>query len=245
MASITLNNVGKVYAGGARAVGGVNIDIADGEFLVLVGPSGCGKSTLLRMVAGLESITEGEVRIGDRVVNEIEPADRDIAMVFQNYALYPHMSVRQNLAYGLKNRGTPKAEIERRVGIASDILQIGPFLDRKPRALSGGQRQRIAMARAVLRPSALLLLDEATAQVDTLTEAAIVDAINERARTGAVVTIAHRLSTVRDADWIVVMEDGRIRNIGNHDELMDKDDLYRDMVVAGRLDQGEAMLEDC
>ena len=112
-------------------------------------------------------------------------------------------------------------------------------------SLSGGQRQRIAMARAVLRPSALLLLDEATAQVDTLTEAAIVDAINERARTGAVVTIAHRLSTVRDADWIVVMEDGRIRNIGNHDELMDKDDLYRDMVVAGRLDQGEAMLEDC
>ena len=122
MASIILDKVGKVYAGGARAVGGVNIDIADGEFLVLVGPSGCGKSTLLRMVAGLESITEGEVRIGDRVVNEIEPADRDIAMVFQNYALYPHMSVRQNLAYGLKNRGTPKAEIERRLTFAAPTM---------------------------------------------------------------------------------------------------------------------------
>ena len=119
MASIILDTVGKIYAGGTRAVGDVSIDIADGEFIVLVGPSGCGKSTLLRMVAGLESISEGTVRIGDRVVNDIEPADRDIAMVFQNYALYPHMSVRQNLAYGLKNRRTPKAEIERRVAQAA------------------------------------------------------------------------------------------------------------------------------
>ena len=140
MASITLNNVGKVYPGGTRAVENVNIDIADGEFIVLVGPSGCGKSTLLRMVAGLEEITEGEVKIGERIVNQVEPAERDIAMVFQNYALYPHVSP-ENLEYGLKNCRTPRAEIDRCVNEAAEIPQIGPFLDCSC-ALSGGQRQR-------------------------------------------------------------------------------------------------------
>ena len=217
MASITLNNVGKVYAGGARAVGGVNIDIADGEFLVLVGPSGCGKSTLLRMVAGLESITEGEVRIGDRVVNEIEPADRDIAMVFQNYALYPHMSVRQNLAYGLKNRRTPKAEIERRVGIASDILQIGPFLDRKPRALSGGQRQRVAMGRAIVREPAAFLFDEPLSNLDAKLRVAMrleIKELQKRLRTTSIYVTHDQLEAMTLADRLVVLNGGQIEQIG-------------------------------
>ena len=217
MASITLNNVGKVYAGGARAVGGVNIDIADGEFLVLVGPSGCGKSTLLRMVAGLESITEGEVRIGDRVVNDIEPADRDIAMVFQNYALYPHMSVRQNLAYGLKNRGTPKAEIERRVAIASDILQIGPFLDRKPRALSGGQRQRVAMGRAIVREPAAFLFDEPLSNLDAKLRVAMrleIKELQKRLRTTSIYVTHDQLEAMTLADRLVVLNGGQIEQIG-------------------------------
>ncbi|MFN3275099.1 MAG: sn-glycerol-3-phosphate import ATP-binding protein UgpC [Paracoccus sp. (in: a-proteobacteria)] len=217
MASITLNNIGKVYAGGARAVGGVNIDIADGEFLVLVGPSGCGKSTLLRMVAGLESISEGEVRIGDRVVNDVEPADRDIAMVFQNYALYPHMSVRQNLAYGLKNRGTPKAEIERRVGIASDILQIGPFLDRKPRALSGGQRQRVAMGRAIVREPAAFLFDEPLSNLDAKLRVAMrleIKELQKRLRTTSIYVTHDQLEAMTLADRLVVLNGGQIEQIG-------------------------------
>ncbi|MEE2861170.1 MAG: sn-glycerol-3-phosphate import ATP-binding protein UgpC [Pseudomonadota bacterium] len=217
MASITLDNLGKIYAGGTRAVGDVNIDIADGEFIVLVGPSGCGKSTLLRMVAGLESISEGEVRIGDRVVNEIEPADRDIAMVFQNYALYPHMSVRQNLAYGLKNRGTPKAEIERRVGIASEILQIGPFLDRKPRALSGGQRQRVAMGRAIVREPAAFLFDEPLSNLDAKLRVAMrleIKDLQKRLRTTSLYVTHDQLEAMTLADRLVVLNGGRVEQIG-------------------------------
>ncbi|MGP1357216.1 ATP-binding cassette domain-containing protein, partial [Roseicyclus sp.] len=145
MAELRLRNVGKTYAGGVVAVSGATVDIADGEFIVLVGPSGCGKSTILRMIAGLETITDGEDEIGGRVVNRLEPAERDIAMVFQNYALYPHMTVRRNMEYGLRNRGTPRAEIDRRIAAAAETLQIAQYLDRKPRALSGGQRQRVAM----------------------------------------------------------------------------------------------------
>src|SRR3954465_5177602 len=139
MANVTLRNVRKTYPGGFEAIKGVNVDVGDGQFCVLVGPSGCGKPTLLRMVAGLETVTGGEIDIGGRIVNQIEPADRDIAMVFQNYALYPHMSVYDNIAYGLRNRGTPKDEIDRRVQEAARILAIEPFLERRPRALSGGQ----------------------------------------------------------------------------------------------------------
>src|SRR3712207_4290339 len=151
MANVTLDNVRKVYAGGVEAVRGISLEIEDGSFCVLVGPSGCGKSTLLRMIAGLETITSGQVAIGERVVNEIEPSERDIAMVFQNYALYPHMNVYDNMAYGLRNRGTPKPEIDGRVREAARILAIEPFLARKPRELSGGQRQRVAMGRAIVR----------------------------------------------------------------------------------------------
>ena len=217
MASITLNNLGKVYPGGARAVGNVNLDIADGEFIVLVGPSGCGKSTLLRMVAGLESITDGEVRIGDRVVNQIEPADRDIAMVFQNYALYPHMSVRQNLAYGLKNRRTPKAEIERRVNVAAEILQIGSFLDRKPRALSGGQRQRVAMGRAIVREPAAFLFDEPLSNLDAKLRVAMrleIKELQKRLRTTSIYVTHDQLEAMTLADRLVVLNGGRVEQIG-------------------------------
>jgi multiple sugar transport system ATP-binding protein len=161
-----MKSVGKVYPGGMRAIHDVDLEIGDGEFVVLVGPSGCGKSTLLRMVAGLEEITEGEITIGDKVVNDVPPKDRNIAMVFQNYALYPHMSVFDNMAFGLKLRKMPKEEINRRVGEAAAILEITEFLDRKPKALSGGQRQRVAMGRAIVREPAAFLMDEPLSNLD-------------------------------------------------------------------------------
>lgn len=166
MASITLEDIGKIYPDGTRAVGQVDLEIHDGEFLVLVGPSGCGKSTLLRMIAGLEDITEGKMSIGERVVNDVPPKDRDIAMIFQNYALYPHMSVRENMAFGLKLRKVPKAEIERLVNEAAETLEITEYLDRKPKALSGGQRQRVAMGRAIVREPSAFLMDEPLSNLD-------------------------------------------------------------------------------
>ncbi|HOZ64875.1 MAG TPA: ATP-binding cassette domain-containing protein, partial [Burkholderiaceae bacterium] len=169
MASITLKNVVKRYGVGKTAnqvIHGVNADIADGEFIVIVGPSGCGKSTLLRMVAGLEEISEGEVSIGNRVVNDLEPSDRDIAMVFQNYALYPHMSVFENMAYGLKIAKVPLDEIKIRVDKAAKILELGTYLQRKPRELSGGQRQRVAMGRAIVRQPQVFLFDEPLSNLD-------------------------------------------------------------------------------
>jgi len=161
-----MEGLGKIYPGGTRAVGDVDLHIVDGEFLVLVGPSGCGKSTILRMIAGLEEISEGTMRIGDLVVNDIPPKDRDIAMVFQNYALYPHMSVFDNMAFGLKLRKMDKAEIERRVAEAAEVLEITEFLGRKPKALSGGQRQRVAMGRAIVREPKAFLMDEPLSNLD-------------------------------------------------------------------------------
>ncbi len=166
MASISFDTVGKVYPGGARAVSDVSIHINDGEFVVLVGPSGCGKSTLLRMVAGLEEVTEGALKIGDRVVNDVSPKDRDIAMVFQNYALYPHMSVFDNMAFGLKLRKMGKDDIKRRVEEAAKVLEISEYLERKPKALSGGQRQRVAMGRAIVREPSAFLMDEPLSNLD-------------------------------------------------------------------------------
>ena len=169
MASITFNNIIKRYGKGPQAlqvIHGVNAAIHDGEFIVIVGPSGCGKSTLLRMVAGLEEVSDGEIRIGERVVNQLEPAERDIAMVFQNYALYPHMSVFDNMAYGLKIAKVPKDEIRTRVAKAAAILELEPFLERKPRQLSGGQRQRVAMGRAIVRQPQVFLFDEPLSNLD-------------------------------------------------------------------------------
>ena len=165
MAAIEFIDVRKSY-GALQVVHGINVAVTDGEFVVLVGPSGCGKSTLLRMVAGLEEISAGTIRIGNRVVNDLEPKDRDCAMVFQNYALYPHMSVYDNMAYGLKIRGLAKSDIDKRVNVAASILELGNFLQRKPRQLSGGQRQRVAMGRAIVREPAVFLFDEPLSNLD-------------------------------------------------------------------------------
>jgi multiple sugar transport system ATP-binding protein len=166
MAGVTFDGVGKVYPDGTRAVSDMTLEIHDGEFMVLVGPSGCGKTTALRMVAGLENISEGVVRIGERVVNHVPPRDRDIAMVFQSYALYPHLSVYENIAFGLKLRKEKKSEIDQRVHEAARILGLEPFLKRKPRALSGGQRQRVAMGRAIVRRPQAFLMDEPLSNLD-------------------------------------------------------------------------------
>ncbi|MDX0833902.1 sn-glycerol-3-phosphate ABC transporter ATP-binding protein UgpC [Sinorhizobium medicae] len=225
MATINLTDVHKTYQGDIAAIRGVSLAIADGEFIVLVGPSGCGKSTLLRMIAGLESITSGEVSIGDRVVNGLEPSERDIAMVFQNYALYPHMTVRQNLSYGLKNRNTPKDEIERRIAKAAKSLEIEPFLDRKPRQLSGGQRQRVAMGRAIVREPAAFLFDEPLSNLDAKLRVQMRVEIRrlQRALATTSVYVTHdQLEAMTLADRLVVLNGGRIEQVGTPIELYEK-----------------------
>ncbi|GGH07647.1 sn-glycerol-3-phosphate import ATP-binding protein UgpC [Alsobacter metallidurans] len=222
MAVVTLKDVRKVYAGGVEAVKGVSIDIPDGGFCVLVGPSGCGKSTLLRMVAGLETISSGEVAIGDRVVNDIEPAERDIAMVFQNYALYPHMSVYDNIAYGLRNRKTPKDEIDRRVQEAARILAIEPFLQRKPRALSGGQRQRVAMGRAIVRKPQVFLFDEPLSNLDAKLRVQMRVEIKKLQRALGVTSIyvTHdQVEAMTLSDKLVVMSGGQVEQVGTPTEV--------------------------
>ena len=217
MARVKINNVSKLYAGDVKAVNGVTIDIKDGEFIVLVGPSGCGKSTLLRMVAGLEEISDGEISIGERVVNDVEPADRDIAMVFQNYALYPHMSVYDNLAYGLRNRKTPKAEIEARVAEAARMLEIASFLTRKPRALSGGQRQRVAMGRAIVRNPEVFLFDEPLSNLDAKLRVSMrgeIKQLHRRLKTTAIYVTHDQLEAMTLADRLVVLNKGSIEQIG-------------------------------
>ena len=217
MASVTLHDVRKVYSGGVAAVKGVSFDVPDGQFCVLVGPSGCGKSTLLRMVAGIETITSGEVSIDGRVVNDIEPADRDIAMVFQNYALYPHMNVYDNMAYGLRNRRTPKPEIEERVQEAARILEIGDYLKRKPRELSGGQRQRVAMGRAIVRRPKVFLFDEPLSNLDAKLRVSMRVEIKKLQRAFATTSlyVTHdQLEAMTLADILVVMNGGLVEQIG-------------------------------
>ncbi|TPW29038.1 sn-glycerol-3-phosphate import ATP-binding protein UgpC [Pararhizobium mangrovi] len=217
MARVSIDTVRKVYAGNVEAVKGVSLDIADGDLVVLVGPSGCGKSTLLRMVAGLETITDGTISIGDRVVNDVNPADRDIAMVFQNYALYPHMTVRQNLAYGLKNRGEKKDAIDKRVREAADILEIGDFLDRKPRQLSGGQRQRVAMGRAIVREPAAFLFDEPLSNLDAKLRVQMrgeIKQLQRRLKTTALYVTHDQLEAMTLADMLVVLNGGRVEQVG-------------------------------
>jgi sn-glycerol 3-phosphate transport system ATP-binding protein len=217
MADVTIDNIRKVYAGNVEAVKGVSVEIPDGSFCVLVGPSGCGKSTLLRMVAGLETITTGECRIGGRVVNQVEPADRDIAMVFQNYALYPHMSVYDNMAYGLRNRKTPEPEIKARVAEAARILAIEPFLERRPRQLSGGQRQRVAMGRAIVRKPQVFLFDEPLSNLDAKLRVQMRVEIKKLQRALGVTSIyvTHdQVEAMTLSDQLVVMNGGRIEQIG-------------------------------
>ena len=225
MARIEINQVSKVYSNGLTAVDSVSVDVADGEFIVLVGPSGCGKSTLLRMVAGLEDISKGEVKIADKVVNETDPADRDIAMVFQNYALYPHMTVYDNLAYGLKNRRTPKAEIAARVAEAAKMLELEPYLERKPRALSGGQRQRVAMGRAIVRKPAAFLFDEPLSNLDAKLRVSMrgeIRKLQRRLGTTSIYVTHDQLEAMTLADRLVVLNAGRIEQIGSPLEIYHK-----------------------
>jgi sn-glycerol 3-phosphate transport system ATP-binding protein len=222
VADVTISNVRKVYPGNVEAVKGVSIEIPDGGFCVLVGPSGCGKSTLLRMVAGLETISSGEVTIGGRVVNEVEPSDRDIAMVFQNYALYPHMSVYDNMAYGLRNRGTPKAEIDQRVREAARILAIEPFLERRPRALSGGQRQRVAMGRAIVRKPQVFLFDEPLSNLDAKLRVQMrveIKKLQRQLGVTAIYVTHDQVEAMTLSDKLVVMNGGRIEQMGPPQEV--------------------------
>ena len=221
MATVTLENICKSF-GKTDVIHGVDIDIADGEFIVIVGPSGCGKSTLLRMIAGLETVTSGEVRIGGRRVNDVEPMDRDIAMVFQNYALYPHMNVFDNMAYGLKIAGKPRAEIAERVAGAARLLQLEPYLDRKPRELSGGQRQRVAMGRAIVRKPAVFLFDEPLSNLDAKLRVQMRLEIRQLQRDLGVtaVYVTHdQVEAMTLADKIVVLRAGRVEQVGKPLEL--------------------------
>ena len=220
MAKVELKGIGKIYDGNVRAVENANIVIEDQEFVVFVGPSGCGKSTTLRMVAGLEEISEGDLYIDGERMNDVPPKDRNIAMVFQNYALYPHMTVYDNMAFGLKIRKVDKQEIERRVHEAARILDIEKLLDRKPKALSGGQRQRLSIARAVFKNPPILILDEATSALDTTSERLVQNALDHLMSGRTTIVIAHRLSTIIHADVICVVDGGRIVEQGTHEELL-------------------------
>jgi multiple sugar transport system ATP-binding protein len=216
MAEVVIENVTKVYPGGVVAVKNADLTIHDEEFLVLVGPSGCGKSTTLRMIAGLEEITEGIIRIGQRVVNDVPPKDRDIAMVFQNYALYPHMTVYKNMAFGLKLRGFPRAEIEERVQDAARILGIKSLLDRKPKALSGGQRQRVALGRAIVRKPAAFLFDEPLSNLDAKLRVemrAELAKLHHRLHTTTIYVTHDQVEAMTLGDRIVVQDDGVIQQV--------------------------------
>src|SRR5687767_74521 len=216
MASVTFRDVRKRY-GELEVIHGVSTEVADGEFVVIVGPSGCGKSTLLRMVAGLEPITSGEIRIGTRVVNELEPKDRDIAMVFQNYALYPHMSVYDNMSYGLRIKRFSKQDIDARVQKAAGILELKPFLERKPRQLSGGQRQRVAMGRAIVREPAVFLFDEPLSNLDAKLRVqmrAELQALHRRLGTTSLYVTHDQVEAMTLAHRMIVMNAGRAEQIG-------------------------------
>jgi multiple sugar transport system ATP-binding protein len=223
MASVAIRDVRKSF-GPTAVIHGVDISITDGEFVVLVGPSGCGKSTLLRMIAGLENITGGEISIGDRVVNNLPPKERDIAMVFQNYALYPHMTVAANMAFSMKLRGAPKEEIDARVNRAAAILDLGPYLERFPRQLSGGQRQRVAMGRAIVRDPQVFLFDEPLSNLDAKLRVQMrteIKELHQRLKTTTVYVTHDQIEAMTMADKIVVMHDGIVEQIGTPLELYD------------------------
>jgi multiple sugar transport system ATP-binding protein len=225
MASVKLKNVYKRFEGGVTAVSDFNLDIEDKEFIILVGPSGCGKTTTLRMVAGLEEITEGEIYIGDRLVNDVQPKDRDIAMVFQNYALYPHMTVFDNMAFGLKLRKTPKDEIKKRVHEAAKILEIEHLLDRKPKALSGGQRQRVALGRAIVRDPKVFLMDEPLSNLDAKLRVQMrleITKLHQKLNTTFIYVTHDQTEAMTMGTRIVVMKDGFIQQVDTPTALYDR-----------------------
>jgi multiple sugar transport system ATP-binding protein len=224
VAAVSFEGVSKVYPDGTRAVNHVDLGIHDGEFVVLVGPSGCGKTTALRMVAGLEDISEGVVKIGERVVNYVPSRDRDIAMVFQSYALYPHLSVYDNIAFGLKLKGVPKDEIEKRVQEAARILDLEPFLKRKPRALSGGQRQRVAMGRAIVRQPAAFLMDEPLSNLDAKLRVAMraeIASIQQRLGVTTIYVTHDQIEAMTMGDRVAVMRKGELQQVASPQELYD------------------------
>ena len=233
MGAIKINSVGKIYPNGTRALEDVNIEINDGEFVVLVGPSGCGKTTLLRMVAGLEDITEGEISIDKKVVNEVAPKDRDIAMVFQNYALYPHMSVYDNMAFSLKLRKLPKAEIDQKVNDAAKILEIDELLERKPKALSGGQRQRVAMGRAIVRNPEAFLMDEPLSNLDAKLRVqmrAELGQLHTQLETTTLYVTHDQVEAMTMGDRVAVIRKGELQQIDTPREIY----LYpKNIFVAG------------
>ena len=233
MASLSLKNVCKVYPNGFEAVKDFNLEIADQEFIIFVGPSGCGKSTTLRMIAGLEDISSGELKIGDRVVNDVEPKDRDIAMVFQNYALYPHMSVYDNMAFGLKLRKVPKDEIDKMVKEAAKILDLTALLDRKPKALSGGQRQRVAMGRAIVRNPKVFLMDEPLSNLDAKLRGQMrieISKLHQRLGTTIIYVTHDQTEAMTLGTRIVVMKDGVVQQVDTPQNLYQKP---QNLFVAG------------
>ncbi|MGZ5036872.1 MAG: sn-glycerol-3-phosphate import ATP-binding protein UgpC [Usitatibacter sp.] len=224
MAEISLRDVKKSYTRELRVIHGVTASIADGEFIVIVGPSGCGKSTLLRMIAGLETITEGEIAIGGKVVNDVEPKDRNIAMVFQNYALYPHMTVYENMSYGLRIRRMPPAQINERVQRAAKILELAGYLDRRPRQLSGGQRQRVAMGRAIVREPAAFLFDEPLSNLDAKLRVQMrleIQKLHRELRTTSIFVTHDQVEAMTLADRMIVMNAGRVEQIGRPIDVYD------------------------
>ena len=233
MAQVSVRGVEKAYDGGVMAVRGIDLEVADGEFVVLVGPSGCGKSTTLRMIAGLEEISGGEIWIGGRRVNDVPPRDRDIAMVFQNYALYPHMTVRDNMAFSLKMAKAPQSVIDAKVGRAAGILGLAPYLDRFPRQLSGGQRQRVAMGRAIVRDPQVFLFDEPLSNLDAKLRVqmrAEIKDLHQRLKTTTVYVTHDQIEAMTMADKIVVMNGGNVEQIGAPLDLYDHP---RNLFVAG------------
>src|ERR1043165_9355703 len=224
MSQIRLENVKKSYTKGVPVIHGVSVEIADGEFIVIVGPSGCGKSTLLRMIAGLETITDGTISIGERVVNDVEPKDRNIAMVFQNYALYPHMTVYENMSYGLRIRRMPPEEIRARVERAAKILELGPFLERRPRELSGGQRQRVAMGRAIVRELAAFLFDEPLSILDAKLRVQMrleIQKLHRQLRTTSIFVTHDQVEAMTLADRMIVMHAGIAEQVGRPIDVYD------------------------
>ncbi|CAH1604545.1 sn-glycerol 3-phosphate ABC transporter ATP binding subunit [Vibrio jasicida] len=224
MSTLTLSNIAKCYPNGYQAIQKLNLDICDGEMVVLVGPSGCGKSTLLRMIAGLEEISSGELKIDTTIVNDLEPGERDIAMVFQNYALYPHMTVYNNMAYGLRNRKTPKAEIERLVHEAAKMLELDHLLDRKPGQLSGGQRQRVAMGRAIVREPKVFLFDEPLSNLDAKLRVQMrleIKKLQRRLGTTSVYVTHDQVEAMTLADKLVVLNKGNVEQVGTPLEIYD------------------------